>query len=277
METTNIYERLEFKNAETPFILHNYNFIQGQSLGHCNWHDSLEILYFTSGETIITYDAERIPVGAGEIIIVNSNVLHDVYAKTDMHFYCLIVDRKFCVSNYIDTSAVFFTKHLNDPGVCKLFEQFVDEFYDYDFPCRSQLLRSTALRLLAVLKATYEVKDIKLGSNHKTTTEIKNTLSYIHTHYKEKITLDTVSKVSGLSKYYLAHEFHKHVGVTIVEYLNHIRCENAKRLLQENQMSIADISVACGYPNPPYFTKTFLRNTGMRPKEYREKMLKINS
>ena len=274
MEADNIYERLEFKNAEVPFILHNFTFMQGSSLGRCNWHDSLELLYVIEGNAIVTYDSERIPVTKGEIVIVNSNVLHDIYAKTDIHFYCLILDRKFCVLNYLDTTTVFFNKHINDKEICSLLEQFVCEFYNYEFVSRSQLLRSTALRLLAILKANHTVKNLNSENTNTTAVEIKNTLSYIHTHYQEKLTLDTVASVVGLSKYYLAHEFRKHVGVTIIDYINHIRCENAKRMLQENQMSIAEISTSCGYPNPPYFTKIFSRNTGMRPNEYRKRMLK---
>ncbi len=274
MDTKDIYEKLEF-NAEAPFILHDLSFIQGQSLKRCNWHDSIEILYFTSGNGVVSYDLEKISASADEIVIVNSNVLHNIFATSNMHYYCLIIDKKFCVSNYIDTTAILFDKHINDQEIRDILKQFISEFYNYDLPCRPQLLRSSALKLLATLKTKHEVGSSESASLRTTAGEIRMSLNFIHAHYREKITLDEIAKASGLSKYYLAHEFRNHIGITVVEYINHVRCEQAKRMLQESKLSIADISVACGYPNPPYFTKTFLRNTGMRPKEYREFMHKM--
>ena len=272
MDKNDIYEHISFPNAEIPFVLHSMHFSDGQSLGRHNWHESLEILYFTDGEAIVSNDFKKIHVRAGDIAVINSNTLHDIYAEGNMHFYCLIVDRAFCISNYFDTSTILFDTHVCDEEIAALMDRFVEEYSD-NASCRAQLLRSTALRILALLGRRYRRGEMEKDPSSSTFQGIKKVLGYIHSHSHLKISLDELAKLSGISKYYLAREFRELVGCTIVEYINHVRCENAKRMLQENQMSIANIAASCGYPTPSYFTRTFLRETGIYPSEYKKQIL----
>lgn len=264
-----IYEHIKFENSQIPFELYDFHFAAGESLGRRNWHESIEILYVTSGSSIITSNFQKISAQAGDIAVINTNTLHDIYAKTDMHFYCLIVDRAFCVSNFLDTNTVQFHTYVRDEQICALIQQFVDEYHT-EFLCRAQLLRSTALRIVALLRGKYAKEEVTQEHRSPIFDGIKKVLGHIHSQSHTKITLDELAKIAGISKFYLAREFRNMVGCTIIEYINHTRCENAKRMLQENQISIAAIAMSCGYSNPSYFTKTFLAHTGMHPSEYRE-------
>lgn len=277
MDKNDIYEHIKFENSQIPFVLHDFNFIKGHSLGRRNWHESIEILYFTSGSAAVTSNLQKISVSEGDIAVINSNTLHDIYAETDVHFYCLIIDRGFCVGNYLDTGTIYFKTLIKDAELCSLMEQFVCEFYDLELPCRAQLLRATALRLLALLAGRYGSNELPKEPEQTTFSGIKKVLGYIHSQSGNKISLDELSKVAGLSKFYLSREFRKLIGCTIIEYVNHVRCENAKRMLLENRMSIASIALECGYPTPSYFTRTFFANVGMHPSEYREKLLNSKS
>ena len=272
MDKNDIYEHISFPDAEIPFVLHSMRFAEGQSLGRHNWHESLEILYFTSGEAIVSNDFKKIPVSGGDVAVINSNTLHDIYAVSDMHFYCLIVDRAFCVANYLDTSSMLFDALVRDAEISALMDRFAAEYADKYALCRSQLLRSTALRILALLGSRYGRDEREQDMSALTFQGIKRVLGYIHSKSHTRITLDELAKLSGISKFYLAREFRALVGCTIVEYVNHVRCENAKRMLQEDQMSIANIAVSCGYPTPSYFTRTFLRETGIHPSEYKKQI-----
>ena len=102
---------------------------------------------------------------------------------------------------------------------------------------------------------------------------IKQAIGLIRSQSDHDISLDSISKFVGLSKYYFAREFRRVTGHTFVSYVNLIRCEKAKKLLAENQLRIGDIGRACGFDNQSYFTRTFRLQTGMLPSEYREKLL----
>ncbi len=272
MDINDIYEHISFKNAEAPFILHDFSLGQNRSLGRHNWHENLEVLYFVSGSAIVTCNFQEIHVSPRDIVVINSNTLHNIYAKSAVHYYCLIIDRAFCISNYINTSDVHFDALVQDDEIVALVEQFVDEYRNSNFICRSQLLRSTALRILALLKGRYTQTESQKEPHSPVFSGVKKALNYIHSQSHTKITLDDLSKFSGLSKFYLAREFRNLVGCTIVEYINQVRCENAKRMLQEDQMSIAAIAASCGYPNPSYFTQIFFRNTGLHPSQYKKQL-----
>lgn len=277
MDRNDIYEQIKFENAETPFVLHSFDFTKGSSLGRRNWHESIEILYITSGNAEATSDLQKIKLQSGDIAVINSNTLHDICAETDMHFYCLIIDRAFCLANYLDTSALSFDTLIKDAEARALTERFVYEFYESDLPCRTQLLRATALRLLAVLAGRYGSAEHAKESGKTAFSGIKKVLGYIHSHSGDKLSLDGLARVAGLSKFYLAREFRRIIGCTVIEYVNHVRCENAKRMLAETGMSVAGIALECGFPTPPYFSKIFFENAGMRPSEYRKKVLSAKS
>ena len=272
MEINESYEHLRFKNAETPFILHSFHFADGHSRGRHNWHESIELLYITEGAATVSCDTQILEVKKGDVVVINSHTIHNIRTQSDTHFYCLIIDRAFCVANYIDTNTLLFKNLVNDREIQALIEQFADEYRDRTAPCRIQLLRSTALRILALLKSRH-AQDALLERQEATTfSSVKATLGYIHSNCQKKISLDELAAFSGISKYYLAREFRKLVGCTIVDYINRVRCENAKRMLQENQQSIAGIALSCGYPNPSYFTKIFVRTMGVHPHQYKEQV-----
>ena len=84
----------------------------------------------------------------------------------------------------------------------------------------------------------------------------------------KKLTIDEIADEVGLSKYHFSREFKKVTGLTIVSYINIVRCRNAEKLLIKNEYSVHDIAVKCGYENDSYFSKTFKKHMGMLPSEY---------
>jgi len=63
--------------------------------------------------------------------------------------------------------------------------------------------------------------------------------------------------------------FKQVTGISFKEYLNKVRIEEAKSLLEHTDYSIMEIAVACGYSDQSYFTKVFKKATGITPKQYR--------
>lgn len=70
---------------------------------------------------------------------------------------------------------------------------------------------------------------------------------------------------NGVGSFYWKQCFH----VNFSTYLNEYRIEKARALMQNPRINIKDISIACGYSDPNYFTRVFKRLTGLTPTEYR--------
>jgi two-component system response regulator YesN len=63
--------------------------------------------------------------------------------------------------------------------------------------------------------------------------------------------------------------FKKEMGETITEYINRVRIDKAKKMLQQVNFKIYDIAQELGYQNPSYFAFQFKKSTGYTPAEYR--------
>lgn len=92
--------------------------------------------------------------------------------------------------------------------------------------------------------------------------------NYIKKHINERITLEKLETVFGISKYEISRNFKKYCGSSFVEYLNTIRINQACSLLTNTKASVNDIAESVGFDNLPHFSKTFKKYTGMSPKQF---------
>ncbi len=88
---------------------------------------------------------------------------------------------------------------------------------------------------------------------------------YIKAHYKEEIKLARLSELVDLSPGYVTGIFKTVTGQTPIEYVNRLRCSEARDLLIESDMTIAEISDHLGFCDPTYFNRVFKKLTGAPP------------
>jgi len=67
----------------------------------------------------------------------------------------------------------------------------------------------------------------------------------------------------------LKRRFKTATGASLIEYLQNLRIEKAKHLLESSQIAVDEISVAAGYEDPSFFRRLFKRSTGLTPSQYR--------
>ena len=111
--------------------------------------------------------------------------------------------------------------------------------------------------------------DIVQNSNsllNRECTQIKN---YLDANYSENITLDMLASLSHMNKYYMAHAFTKHIGVSPITYVLQKRIQEGKSLLESTSYSISQISDILGFSSQSYFSQAFKKATGKTPVQYR--------
>ena len=86
--------------------------------------------------------------------------------------------------------------------------------------------------------------------SHPTVQEL---LNFINRHFADDLSLDMLSSHTGLNRSYLCRLFRKEVGLTITEYINSVRIQNACRLLRESDLNITQISLHSGFNSTAYF------------------------
>lgn len=94
---------------------------------------------------------------------------------------------------------------------------------------------------------------------------------YISQHAHEKITLEELSRLCGMSARRLSEKFRKETGFSVADYTHKIKMEEAEVLLRYSDYSMGEISSYLGYSNQSYFIAVFRRFYHMTPMRYLEK------
>lgn len=93
--------------------------------------------------------------------------------------------------------------------------------------------------------------------------------NYILNHLYQEISHSDLAQLTGLSQKYLSALFSKEVGITLSEYIQEKRIEEAKHLLSSSNHDILDIATWLGFHDQSHFTKIFKKITGTTPKKFR--------
>ncbi len=91
--------------------------------------------------------------------------------------------------------------------------------------------------------------------------------------YNPDLNVTFIAHRLGCSPDYLSAFFHKQTGETLIHYLHRQRMSGAIEMLGRHELSISEISWACGYADAGYFTRVFRKHTGMTPQAYRQQRL----
>jgi AraC-like DNA-binding protein len=94
-------------------------------------------------------------------------------------------------------------------------------------------------------------------------------VAHVAKHYLRAIPESEVALLCNMSPSRFCRQFKAAFDVTFVEYLANYRMQQAKRLLSNPDMAVADVAAAVGFNDPSYFTRVFRRQEGLSPSEYR--------
>ncbi|WJE16291.1 response regulator transcription factor [Halobacillus sp. ACCC02827] len=107
-------------------------------------------------------------------------------------------------------------------------------------------------------------------------TDVQRLLQYIEEHYAEPLSLTTLANYFHFNASYLSTYFSTHLHIGFSDYLNKVRIEKAKRLLESTNTPVSEVSEQVGYSDPSYFGKVFKRLVGSSPGKYRKKAMAAN-
>ncbi|WP_055107212.1 AraC family transcriptional regulator [Paenibacillus ihumii] len=110
------------------------------------------------------------------------------------------------------------------------------------------------------------------GGNTKSFIKVHALLDYIHEHYTEKITSTDIEQEFECNYDYINRVFTKWTGRSIMRYVNRIRIDHAKELIEATHLSFNEIGYLSGLDDPYYFSKVFKKYEGLSPSQYYKKV-----
>ena len=94
-------------------------------------------------------------------------------------------------------------------------------------------------------------------------------LTYIEEHYREDLSLDSLSEYFKISKTYINRLLKNNTGKSFLEILLDCRLVKAEQLISENRYKIYEVAEMAGYHDLSYFIRVFKKKYGVTPNVYR--------
>lgn len=160
------------------------------------------------------------------------------------------------------------TRAAIESGVSPHIAYQISDFYIQKCDGCQDVLQAIQYRNRAVERITLEVKQ-NLEKKH-ISSYVEQCKDYVAKHYREKIYLDEIAEILGVSSSYLSRLFRKETGICLQDYITEFRVERAANLLIYSKEPLPRIAEYVNFPSQSYFGKIFKKYKQMTPGKYRE-------
>ncbi|MCQ2432921.1 MAG: AraC family transcriptional regulator [Clostridia bacterium] len=240
------------------------------------FHEDLEIKYYTEGTSTLLINNVPYPVRAGDVVIVNP---YDIHATIPLngeravyHLYMLSPDffgeRNNAAPDLrrelLDQGLSFTHVIHGDSVLCDLLSQINEEYKNpdtYSDMMTKSLLSAFFIRLLRCY-TTEDSAFVRRRDLSRYGNQISEALRVIHTDYARSFTVEDLSKMCGMSKYWFCHIFKEMTGRSPIEYINWYRVKVADALLDSSGCSISEAAAATGFSTASYFCRCYKKYNG---------------
>ena len=232
-------------------------------------HAFTELFYVRDGRGEFLLEDKIYPISKDDLIIVNPHINHTEISKgTPPLSYFTIGVEGVCFSFNDQKEYRIFNCRKKETDLLfyfnSLFQELDKQSEGYEKIC-NYLLHILILQLQRITDSPFEL--ITAQHPSKECAYIKR---YLDSNYSENITLDHLSALSHLNKYYLSHEFTKYYGISPMNYLNRKRIDVCKELLENTDYGISDIAHLVGFSSQSYLSQSFRKACGMTAGTYRK-------
>ena len=161
----------------------------------------------------------------------------------------------------------------------------IDEIYtfsrnhDYlEHPEQRLIIHSMFIQFLYAIQQNQD-KNLytNKSSGNSATQKIYSIAYYIHSHYEEELSLDSLADKFFLSSCYLSHQFKKVTGFTLINYIQKVRITRARDLLLSTNHPISEIAQSCGFQSFSQFNRIFRQTYDQSPSAMRASSTTITS
>ena len=215
-----------------------------------HWHEEIEIILSVEGDTLVLCDEAEFLLHEGEMIFVNTNVLHKL-KRGQKGVPCRINSLLFApefISGFPQSfiqlryfaplvRCAQLSEVLLLPGVPwqaeaiahfrRAFEAFISDRFGYEIIVQVELMY-----LLLVLLENQQDRICETAlTQNKDAIRIKQMLGYIHEHYAEPLTLAFFADMCHVTKSYLSALFKKETGGNLTDYIHSVRIRHSLLLL----------------------------------------------
>ncbi len=246
-------------------------------------HKEFEICMVLSGTVTIYTSQETQNFEKGDLILFNPYQTHELHSLTEKSIILSIQAASgFCKRAYPEISRVKFEDvvlsmeklECGEKGIYYLQKLLleVSKIYlrkedNYEFFCMSRLYEVFGILLSS--QKWQIISEKERTERYNRGKRLKRITDYIEMHFMEKILLSDIADMENLSLYYLSHLFKETLGLSFQQYVALLRFERARKMVEQTNKSLTEISMECGFSDYRYLNKIYQKQLGYTPIEYR--------
>lgn len=224
-----------------------------------NCFDSLLFFYIEEGSMSFQYRTKHFIANKNDVILLNCNYPHEYKAVNNIKFYWF---------------------HFNG-NIAKAYEEKLYQKYGAIFRHQSSKVFEYIMYILK--QSSFSDDEVSITIQKIFLQLINSFNEQIHIsapilrakltieeNFQKELTVDELSSIANMSKFYFSRLFRQEVKISPYAYLLQIRLEYAKKLLSETNISIEQISEHCVFYSASNFIRIFRKYTNMTPLQFRK-------
>lgn len=235
-------------------------------------HPSYHFILAFNDQIEIKIGSKNVLTEPKKLLIIPPNMHHKEIIKNNfLRYIAIFIDKDF----FEEQLHQYSMKEFNDYDFVKIPSDFftiIKEFMievNNKIPGWESLTYANDLRICHyIIRSIMKLKIHKEKIKHRL--EVDETIEYMHSNMGKKITINELAGIAHMSPSYYNKTFKKEMGQSSINYLNQIRLERVKRLLLQEDKSITEIALECGFNSLSYLSASFYNKFKISPTDYRK-------
>ena len=284
-----VYHSSKYFDKEHFSIVKFEEFAEDEAIYHS--HDFVEICYVYAGTGYHVVGGKKHKVAKGDLFIINYDMTHTFYRKnTDtLITYNLLFTPSFLDEILIDlndfnslTMSYLFKDVWSGDSLREDLKLKDEDLIDFDLLINRMYREYTqkkqgymniirAYMIELIIKILRYFNGMSEGDIviEKKVSAIESIMDYLQINYSRGFNLNDLALKSFFSKNYLCKIFKETTGITITEYMQTLRVNEASKLLENSSKTIIEIALEVGFSDYKSFNRVFKRIKGMSASQYR--------
>ncbi|MBH7723150.1 AraC family transcriptional regulator [Clostridioides difficile] len=235
-----------------------------------HFHEHYVIGFIEKGQRYLSCKNKEYTTSTGDLLLFNPFDSHTCEQIDDkvLDYRCINIKPEIMKKTVFEITGKNYLPKFNQPVIFR--SEIVPLLQELHYIIMEEELdfKKEELFFFLIEQLIEEHTDPNLQSNlENTNIEIQAVCDYLENNYAEHIVLDELSTIAGMNKYSLLRNFTKLKGITPYRYLENIRVNKAKKLLEKGVEPI-DAAIQTGFVDQSHFTNFFKNFIGLTPKQY---------
>lgn len=269
----------EFEIIKYPKLKHIKIFLNGISYRNPHFHNEIELLCIIDGSAVVRCGSEKYNATKGTVLLLNSNAAHEISARNKSITTLIVQFSNHFLREYFPSiRTTIFDKtdilaNYDTAEAKELWEKLYNVAIDYITaePYYEMRVVSGMASIVATLlqKIPHTVTSEKTyASKKQSIARLDRIITHINQEFEYPIRLADLAEKEGVTPTHLSHLFSNSLGITLQEYINNVRFENAIRLMSDASKPLSAVAEESGFSDLKYLNKMFQKHFGCSPTEY---------